>query len=242
MDIYEYLSSRNIIISNEKFKDNDEVSISEQIELISDTHNRLLNGREVIIPRIQSVIGREFEGYKVDIKKNKSYISKIENNKDTSYSKDYLIDEGKNIIKRAEKTLNLLDLEIYFSIIKRSMRRYEICLGRVDESNLKRDKNEIIYITSNKYIVYNLLESDCYKYIKKIKRKKRNYDINNIINEFVNKSELYEESIEYLKILSTYPNESMKVLNKYRTGRFDAINEDIVNKFKNAKECDDIKL
>ena len=236
MDIYEYLSSRSIIISDEKFKDNAEVSVSDQIQLISDAHKRLLDGKEAIIPRIQSVIGREFEGYKVDIKKNKNYINKIINNKSTNYIEDYLIDEGSRIIKKAQETLSLLDLEIYFSIIKRSMKRYEICLGRVDESSLKRDKNEIIYIRSNKYIVYDLLESDCYNYIKKIKR------INNIIDEFVNKSALDQGSIKYLRILSIYPNESMKILNKCRNGRIDITNEDVVSKFRNAKECDGIKL
>ena len=33
----------------------------------------------------------------------------------------------------------------------------------------------------------------------------------------------------------------MKVLNKCRNGKVDITNEDIVNKLKNAKECDDIK-
>ena len=242
MDIYEYLSNRSIIISDEKFKDNTEVSVSEQIQLISDAHKRLLDGKEAIIPRIQSVIGREFEGYKVDIKKNKNYINKIINNKGTNYIEDYLIDEGSRIIKKAQETLSLLDLEIYFSIIKRSMKRYEICLGRVDESSLKRDKNEIIYISSNKYIVYDLLESDCYNYIKKIKRRKKGYDINNIINEFVNKSALDQESIKYLRILSIYPNESMKILNRCRNGRIDITKEEVVSKLRNAKECDGIKL
>ena len=242
MDIYEYLSSRSIIISDEKFKDNAEVSVSDQIQLISDAHKRLLDGKEAIIPRIQSVIGREFEGYKVDIKKNKNYINKIINNKSTNYIEDYLIDEGSRIIKKAQETLSLLDLEIYFSIIKRSMKRYEICLGRVDESSLKRDKNEIIYIRSNKYIVDDLLESDCYNYIKKIKRRKKGYGINNIIDEFVNKSALDQGSIKYLRILSIYPNESMKILNKCRNGRIDITNEDVVSKFRNAKECDGIKL
>lgn len=242
MDIYEYLSSRSIIISDERFKESIEVSVSEQIQLISDAHKRLLGGREVIIPRIQSVIGREFEGYKVDIKKNKNYLNKLANNNSTSYLEDYIIDEGTDIIKRAEETLSLLDLEIYFSIIKRSMKRYEICLGRVDESNLKKDKNEIIYISSNKYIVYDLLESDCYNYIKKIKKRRKNCNINKIINEFVNKSALAEESIKYLRILSIYPNESMKVLNKCRSGRLDITKEVILSKFRIAKECDDIKL
>ena len=103
MDIYEYLSSRSIIISDEKFKDNAEVSVSDQIQLISDAHKRLLDGKEAIIPRIQSVIGREFEGYKVDIKKNKNYINKIINNKSTNYIEDYLIDEGSRIIKKGSR-------------------------------------------------------------------------------------------------------------------------------------------
>ena len=78
------------------------------------------------------------------------------------------------------------------------MKRYEICLGRVDESN--------------------------------------------IIDEFVNKSALDQGSIKYLRILSIYPNESMKILNKCRNGRIDITNEDVVSKFRNAKECDGIKL
>ena len=86
------------------------------------------------------------------------------------------------------------------------------------------------------------MESDCYSYIKKIKRRKRNYNINNIINEFANKSALDDDSVKYLRILSIYPNESMKVLNKCRNRKVDISNEDIVNKLKNATECDDIKL
>ena len=124
MDIYEYLSSKSIIISDERFKGNVEVSVSEQVQLISDAYKIILACKEAIIPRIQSVIGKEFEAYKVDIKKNKNYISKITNNKNTSYIEDYLIDEGTSIIKNAEEILSLLDLEIYFSIIKRSMKRY----------------------------------------------------------------------------------------------------------------------
>ena len=69
-----------------------------------------------------------------------------------------------------------------------------------------------------------------------------NESINNIINEFANKSALDDDSVKYLRILSIYPNESMKVLNKCRNGKVDITNEDIVNKLKNAKECDDIKL
>ena len=81
MDIYEYLSSKSIIISDERFKGNVEVSISEQIQLISDAHKRLLAGKEAIIPRIQSVIGKDFEAYKVDIT-NEDIVNKLKNAKE----------------------------------------------------------------------------------------------------------------------------------------------------------------
>ena len=84
------------------------------------------------------------------------------------------------------------------------------------------------------------------KYLETLKWKDiivtNNYNINNIINEFANKSALDDDSVKYLRILSIYPNESMKILNKCRNGKVDITNEDIVNKLKNAKECDDIKL
>ena len=34
----------------------------------------------------------------------------------------------------------------------------------------------------------------------------------------------------------------MKILNRCRNGRIDITNEDVVSKFRNAKECDGIKL
>ena len=242
MDIYEYLSSRNIIVNDEKFKDIAEVkNIYAQIQLIADAHSKLLEGRESIIPRIDSTIGREIENYKVDIKKNKKFINKIENNKNISENEWYLINEGKKIVRKAEETLNLLDLDMYYKIIKRSMKRYEICLGRVDENSLRVDKNEIIYLKTTKYISYNLVESDCYSYIKKLKRRKKECNIDLVIKDFVNKSQLDEDSIRYLKILSIYPNESMKLLDRYRNEKLDIKDENIIKKINYAEEIDDIK-
>lgn len=243
MDIYEYLSGKNIIVNDEKFRvNNGSYIINDQIQLIADTHNKLLGGKEVIIPRIQSVIGKELEGYKVEIKKSKSYLSKIESSKNISDFEAYLVNEARSIIKDAENIISLLDSEIYFKIIKRSMRRYEICLGRVDEGNLKRDKNEIIYIKTHKYIAYNLLENDCYNYIKKLKKRKQKYNIENVIIDFVNKSSLDEDSIKYLNILASYPIESMKLLSKYRNKELAYTEESIERKLKEAKESDGIEL
>lgn len=243
MDIYEYLSNRNIIVNDEKFREKSASNnISEQVQLITDVHSKLLGGKEVVIPRIQSVIGKEIASYKVEVRKNKNYLNKIEMEKNISDFQAYLLSESKKIIEEAESVINMLDSDIYFKLIKRSMKRYEICLGRVDEGNLKKDKNDIIYIRTSKYIAYNLLEHDCYNYIKKLKKKKSKNNIENIIIDFVNKSSLGEESIRYLNILASYPIESMKLLSKYRSNELNTTNEGIEKKLEIAKEIDRIEL
>ena len=99
-----------------------------------------------------------------------------------------------------------------------------------------------LHITITLCFITYIVRKICYNYIKKIKRRKKGYDINNIINEFVNKSALDQGSIKYLRILSIYPNESMKILNRCRNGRIDITKEEVVSKLRNAKECDGIKL
>ena len=80
-----------------------------------------------------------------------------------------------------------------------------------------------------------------YSYIKKLKRRKKECNIDLVIKDFVNKSQLDEDSIKYLKILSIYQNESMKLLDRYRNEKLDIKDENIIKKINYAEEIDDIK-
>ena len=130
-----------------------------------------------------------------------------------------------------------MDNESYFDLIRRSMNNYEMCLGRVDEGNLKLAENEILKIRTTKYISYNLIEHDLFNYIKRIKRRNFNIQIEKVIDEFVYKSSLSEKSKNYLTALCNYPFETMKLIYKYR-GYDDNDYDDWIKKINMAIEID----
>lgn len=220
MDITSYLINTGVIVGKESFskvsEDRPTNDIEKQLELIVHVQNLLMKQRETIIPRINSSIGKDIENFKVQIKKNIRLINSLKEEKDKSQLEIFIVEEGTRVINRARDTIKALDNDLYLTLIKRSMRNYEVCLGRVDEGNLKQDDNGVIKIRTVKYISYNLVESDCYNYIKRLKRREYQGDINNIIKLFVRLSSLPNESEKYIRILANYPIEQMRVLSRYR--------------------------
>lgn len=220
MDITDYLINKGIMVGKEFFSKNIEdkkaINIDKQLELIVFTQNLLMKQKETIIPRIDSSIGKDIENFKVQIKRNTRAINLLKENRNKCELDFFIAEEGAKIIKRANDTLEALDNELYLRLIKRSMKNYEICLGKVDEGNLKIDDCGVIKIRTIKYISYNLVESDCYSYIKRLKKREWKENINDLIKKFIHLSALSYDSENYIRILSSYPLEQMKVLSKYR--------------------------
>lgn len=226
MDIVTYLNNNNIIIDENFFGKNDRNSmdISNQLDLIIMAHNRIINNKITIIPRINSTIGKDVESFKLQVKKVEKLLKRLSLNNNKSDLEYYLLEKGDLAIKRAKKSIDNIDNDNYLSIIRRSMKNYEICLGRVDEGNLKLIENDIIKIRTAKYISYNLIEHDLFNYIKRTKRRDSNIEIEKIIDEFIYKSSLSEKSKNYLISLVNYPVETMKLIYKYNNdnkGKYD---------------------
>ena len=238
MDIISYLNSKDILIDKNKFENIQyEINIDKQIQLICNIQKELIGETETIIPRIQSEIGKEIDYYKVEIKKNKNYLKTI---KDSILDSDKIIkDYGTAIVNEAEEISSSLDIETYYHLIRRSMKRRELCLGRVDEGNLIKSQDGNIYIRTSKYISYNLFENDFYNYVKKLRKRIAIENIENIIKTFVNESKLDEKSFVYLDVLVRYPFEEMKLLSKCRENKLKSVNEEeLMNAFKKVKEID----
>ena len=117
------------------------------------------------------------------------------------------------------------------------MRNYEICLGRVDESNLVLAEDKII-VGTIKYMTYNIKEHDIYSLIKKIKRKSIDIPLREVIDYYIEKEGLSEGSRKYLIGLSTYPNEQLKVIKRYIEGKYDLKEEDILENIYRAEILD----
>ena len=153
----------------------------------------------------------------------------------------FIIEEGNKILARANRTINALDEDMYLKLILRSMNNYEICLGKVDEGNLKKD-GMIICIRSTRYISYNMLEHDCYNYIKRLKKKGYSGNVMEIVNDFSQKSGLGNESIDYIRVLVNYPIEAIKILSKIKYDRSRFTNDEWVKEINMAQRIDGIEL
>ncbi len=167
------------------------------------------------LPKINSSIGKELESKKVYLKKCIKYIEDIRNKSSTDYFEDYIISQGEKIIDKGESVINKLEYSNYLDLIRRSMDNYEVTLGRVDESSLCKIDNSII-IRTTKYMSYNMIENDCYSYIRRMKRKCEFNNIDKVIEEYVYAAELDSKSIDYIKVLSEYPIDSIRILLKIR--------------------------
>ena len=245
MDIIEFLNGNGIIVGEENFPKGSKKKymwdIDYQIALMVEIQKIMMGKKSYIIPRIESSIGHEIESFIVQTKK----ISKMIKLYEEKYYKDdfdyFIIEEGNKILARANRTINALDEDMYLKLILRSMNNYEICLGKVDEGNLKKD-GMIICIRSTRYISYNMLEHDCYNYIKRLKKKGYSGNVMEIVNDFSQKSGLGNESIDYIRVLVNYPIEAIKILSKIKYDRSRFTNDEWVKEINMSQRIDGIEL
>ena len=245
MDILEFLNGNGIIVGEENFsKENKKKYIwdtENQISLIIEVQ-KILKGKKInMIPRIESSIGKEVESFIVQTKRILRMIRSFEEKYNKCDFDLFIIEEGNKILNRANKSLSSLDEDEYLKIIIRSMNNYDICLGRVDEGNLKKE-GLTINIRTIRYISYNMIEHDCYNYIKRLKKRGYKGDITKLINDFAYKSNLNRESIDYMTVLSNYPIESIKTLLKLKEDRDRFSDEEWINEIRIAQKIDGIEL
>lgn len=166
---------------------------------------------------INSIIGRKIEGIKVELKRAKEDYIKISNKKDLNVCEIFLLDNGKSIIKKTENAIQKFKNIDFINIVERSMKKNEICIGRIDECNLR--VMERIEIGTLKNLYYNLVEEDVYEYLLKIRRKKSCINMNKILDEYIEISKLSSISKEYISILLEVPYDTLKQWRKFRNNK-----------------------
>lgn len=217
----EWLNIKGITIIGQRFSYDRNISkndIISQINLIVELHKNLLGCSFNGLNRIKSTIGKEIESYKVQIRRLQKHYDYIFNKACTSEIENFILSNGKIMLTQAVSALNYIDEHDYFGIIRRSMNRSEICLGKVDKNNLRRNKDKI-EIGTVKAMTYNLVEEDLYNYIKRLQRKELDIDEEELLKAFVYESHLSYNSIDYLKGLLSYPKDFLKVWERYRNSK-----------------------
>ncbi|MPQ43003.1 hypothetical protein [Clostridium tarantellae] len=202
-NIIKFLKDRNIDIVIKKNKKNNEkddieVKTNNHLNILKEFHEISMNSNEFYSLALTSSIWHEIEELKVWNKRAKNIIN----------SKDIRI----NYIKKAEKCINEIYEIDYSSLIKRAMKRKELCIGKPYESNLWKEFN--LKISDISRLNFNMIEIDYYKYLSRLKKKNNTLYWNDIIENIIITEKLDNKSYMFLKALLNYPYEEMKSLQK----------------------------
>lgn len=217
-DLTAFLNSNNIYIAdkkNEKYVDDFKVKML-QIDNIVKVQKTILNYNNPYSLGLCSFIWRDIEIFKMWNRRGRKLI------------KDYKLHELEPIVSEAEKSIDMIYKIPYLNLIHRSMKKNEICIGKVSENNLWGE--DVLKILDLKKLGFNLIEHDCYKYLSKFKRKNISLDYYKTINHFIECHGLDNNSKIYIEALLSYPYNAMKIIQKeYLKERI--TKEDILVKF-----------
>lgn len=217
VSIKNYLSKKGITIIGHYFEYDKNITnkdIISQISLMVDFHKILVGCSFSGLSGIKSVIGKEIEEYKVQIKKLERYYNSVIVTSDTNEVDRFILVNGKMMLKKAEAAVKYIYEHDYFGVIRRSMNREELCLEKVQPNNLKRNGDNI-EVGVIKNMTYNLVEEDLYSYIKKLQKAELNIDEEELIKAFIYESHLSFNSFDYLRGLCSYPKDFLKTWMKY---------------------------
>lgn len=232
------LEEKGIYIVDDKIKyDREEKNYFKQIENIYLFNKAISPYINNTLPRIGASIGKEINSYELQIIFIERYVKSLELKKDLSLVDYYLIKYAVDILEVGKRSINHIYNNNYKNLIERSMINYEVCLSRVDENNLNVVDNKI-FIKNYNYLTYNLKEHDIYSYIKRLKRKKIDKDLEEVIKYYIDISGLNENSKEYIRGLASYPNEQLRVIEKYILKRIDLDVDKIIELLEKARIMD----
>ena len=204
-------------------------SIKKQIRGINAIHNILMKFSNYENVGIRSTVGKDIEKLKLDIKRlRRSIINiQIKNSMD-----EFIFSRGNLILNQAEDAVLRLKKIDYVELIKRSMKKNEICLGNVDETNIRvMDRIEIGNIDE---ISYNLVEDDIYNYICRLRKSIQVKNVDKIIDWYIDISKLSVLSKNYINTLLLIPRDSIKIWKKYLKNKKNYENVYYLNKISNS--------
>jgi hypothetical protein len=191
--------------------------VIEQFHAIYAFHEKSFGFNGYLRNKLNNNTGKIIEEYKIYIKKLTRDINKIKRDEPKNSFEELILKYGNGVINRGEMCIRAAYHSDYIEIIKRSMRRGEICLGNTDFKNLQKNRN--VEVVSFEDCNYNMVEMDCLLLLNRLKRKGGKFDYKRLVNEFCNIEGLEDTSSKFIIALISYPHEFMKCCNRYREGK-----------------------
>lgn len=221
----EYVKTKNVILLKHSKEDileevKDE-NVIEQLYILGDFHKRVMGYDNYVGHRLEDKRGRIVEQYKVYNKRFKRQYDSIRN-KDTHNSfEKLLLEHGEEYINRAEESIKIVNSYGYLDLIKRSMKRIEVCLGNTHHTELIR--GEYIEATNLNNCFYDLVEVDAVYLFNKLLKDGVKLNYSNLIEKFCEIEGLDDRSQKFIEALISYPQDFMKCCSKYnkRYGKAD---------------------
>ncbi|AJA46340.1 hypothetical protein CPAST_c02400 [Clostridium pasteurianum DSM 525 = ATCC 6013] len=246
ISLEQYLNESNIRLTNNSF-DNvleniTENKVLEQIDTIYGFHKSVLGCNSIIFKSIPNKIGKTVEKYKIRIKNLKRDLKGFKDKSTLNEFENMVLKTSDNYLSRAEKCIDIVNRCNYINLVKRSMQRFEICLGNTYFDNLRNSDG--LEINSLKKCAYNMLEMDGIYLINKVKKNKNDIDLEKIINYFCKIEQFDKYSNNFIRALISYPHAYMKCCERYRLSKKQwDINEYVMSLNRAMKlDCNDIIL
>lgn len=236
-----YLESRGIKCVD-YFKDIESLefvtvaSIKKQVCNISEFHIKTLGYTGYMNKRLDNNIGKIVEQYKIYIKRFSKQLNKLKESGSNNEFENLVLKYGDIYLDRANKCMNTINNNDYISLILRSMKRTELCLGNTYFNNLRKTNDlEIINIES---CSYNMVEMDLVNLLHKIKKKGIWIDFSSVIKDFCNLESLDQNSFNFILAIISYPYEFIRCCNRYREGTKNWTTEQYAEKLQKSMVAD----
>lgn len=191
-----FLLENDIYIIGKYFKNKGEnIDISNHIDIIINLQKVLMRYHSIEKNSILSEIGKRIDRIGVMAKKLDERFY------DLSYYEKCVLDKVKEQLRKIENV-------DYIDLYKRGLLKDEVCIERVDESNLRvLDRMEIGKI---KNINFNIIEDDFIDYLSRYKKIYSKEILREYAKEYVQKANLKKNSFQYINLMVDLPIDSLK--------------------------------
>lgn len=241
-DFNEYLLSSGISII-EEFKEDKEYAeplsnevVHKHLSTLREFHNKTMGVTGLSAGRLENNTGKKVEQFKVYIKKLRRDLKRFESDGASNKFEALLLNKAPEYLQRAEQCVRKIYDNGYFSLIERSMKRSEICIGSAYIDNLR--ESDQINIRNTRKCCYNMIECDAVHFFGKLKKKNHILDYKNAIKEFCRLENLPEQSENFISAALSYPVEFMKYCERYRYGKKEWNEDEYVKRLLSAIKKD----
>ncbi|WMJ79714.1 spore coat protein [Clostridium sp. MB40-C1] len=200
----------NVKLSRKIKKDD----LVKQIYLIKEFHNKAMGYDNFLGGNLQDRRGKTVEQYKRYIRKLGREYEWLTKKKELNSFEKIFIRYGNEYLSKADECINQIYKNNYLSLLKRSMDKSEICLGDTYFTNLKG--NGLLEIASLESCCYDMVEMDIVYLLNKVKKKNKDLNLMELVDEFCDIENLGKESKKFIQSLIYYPYDFIKCYMRYK--------------------------